>query len=234
MKEEGERGNKNNCTDVSLRFCIIIHQCSDTQSHLLHTHSLSPSHPHTHTHTHTQIPHHTHTHTHTLTQSKSGRYELISFLEVEESRLYGVDSCSISNVQWQWVPDRRTKVRESTHALIERNFEEAGVSTGTKRSRRIVQLDMFKYWSDVNMWRCTDYKTGCTVLYFLKFAQQGLSRETNQERIAIAKAWKYKRNNKSLGGIISGLVVNSTNTSIFRESSFAVEIDVFFHTEILI
>ena len=23
---------------------------------------------------------------------------------------------------------------------------------------------MAEYWSDVNMWRCTDYKTGCTVL----------------------------------------------------------------------
>ena len=101
QEERGGRDNKNNYTNVSLRLYIIIHQYIDAQSHLLHKVSLSPSHPHTHTHTHTQIPHHTHTHTHTLTQSKSGRYELISFLEVEESRLYGVDSCSISNVQWQ-------------------------------------------------------------------------------------------------------------------------------------
>ena len=52
------------------------------------THTLSPSlslslsHPHTHTHTHTHTaPHHT---THTFAQSKSGRYKLIRFLEVEE------------------------------------------------------------------------------------------------------------------------------------------------------
>ena len=50
-------------------------------SHICCTHSLS-SHPHTHTHTHTHTR--THTHTHLITQSKSGRYELIRFLEVEE------------------------------------------------------------------------------------------------------------------------------------------------------
>ena len=40
---------------------------------------------------------------------------------------------------------------------------------------------MFEHWNDVNMWRCTDYKTGYTVLDSLKFADQGL-RETSQER----------------------------------------------------
>ena len=25
-------------------------------------------------------------------------------------------------------------------------------------------VKMSEYWSEVNMWRCTDYKTGCTVL----------------------------------------------------------------------
>ena len=56
-----------------------MHQYIDAQSHLLHTFSLAlspslslPLNPHTH-----------HT-THTLTQNKSGRYELIRFLEVEE------------------------------------------------------------------------------------------------------------------------------------------------------
>ena len=44
-----------------------------------------------------------------------------------------------------------------------------------------------EYWSDVNMRRCTDYKTGCTVLDSPKFADQGL-RETSQERDAIVKA----------------------------------------------
>ena len=43
---------------------------------------------------------------------------------------------------------------------------------------------MSKYWNDVNMWKCTDYKTGCTVLDCLKFADQGL-RETSKERVAI-------------------------------------------------
>ena len=44
-----------------------------------------------------------------------------------------------------------------------------------------------EYWSDMNMWRCTDYKTGCTVLDSLKFTDQGL-RETSQERVAIVSA----------------------------------------------
>ena len=48
-------------------------------------------------------------------------------------------------------------------------------------------VKMSEYWSDVNMWKCTDYKTGCTVLDSLKFADQGL-RETNQKRVSIASA----------------------------------------------
>ena len=47
-------------------------------------------------------------------------------------------------MQWQGVPDRITKVTEGTLtfwlALIEWNFEEAGVGTGAKRSRRRVQM----------------------------------------------------------------------------------------------
>ena len=66
----------------------------------------------------------------------------MNLLEVEEigfsSRSEGVDSCSISNVQRQWVPDRKTKLRESMItfclALIEWSFEEAGVGSGAKRS----------------------------------------------------------------------------------------------------
>ena len=46
---------------------------------------------------------------------------------------------------------------------------------------------MSEKWSDVNMWRCTDYKTGCTALDSLKFADQGL-RETGRERVAIVDA----------------------------------------------
>ena len=34
---------------------------------------------------------------------------------------------------------------------------------GTSRSER-QPVKMSEYWSDVNMWRCTDYKTGCAVL----------------------------------------------------------------------
>ena len=48
-------------------------------------------------------------------------------------------------------------------------------------------VKMSEYWSDVNMWRCTDYKTGCTVFDSLKFANQGL-RETSQEIVAIVNA----------------------------------------------
>ena len=84
MKEEGERVYKNNYRNISLRLCIIIHQYISVQSHLLHTHSLPLIHTHTHTHTHTHAHTHTHTHTHTLTHSKSGRFELIRFLEVEK------------------------------------------------------------------------------------------------------------------------------------------------------
>ena len=29
-------------------------------------------------------------------------------------------------------------------------------------------VKMSEYWSDVNMWKCTDYETGCTVLDSLK------------------------------------------------------------------
>ena len=92
---------------------------------------------------------------------------------------------------------------------------------------------MSEYWSDVNMWRCMDYKMGCTVLDSLKFADQGL-RETSQERVAVVNAWEYERNNKSFCGIISELVANSTDTLDFQESSFAYKVDVFFHGEILV
>ena len=93
-------------------------------------------------------------------------------------------------------------------------------------------VKMSEYWSDVNMWRCTDYKTGCTVLDSLMFADQGL-RETSQEGVAIVNASEYERNNKSFGGIISEVVANSTGMSDFQESSFANEIDVF-HREIVV
>ena len=46
---------------------------------------------------------------------------------------------------------------------------------------------MSEYWCDVNIWRCTDYKTRCTVLDSLKFADKGL-RETSHERVAIVNA----------------------------------------------
>ena len=45
-------------------------------------------------------------------------------------------------------------------------------------------VEMSEHWSDVHMWRYTDYKTGCTVLNPLKFADQG-QRETSQERVVI-------------------------------------------------
>ena len=41
-------------------------------------------------------------------------------------------------------------------------------------------VKMSEYWSDVNMWKYTNYKTVCTALDSLKFANQGL-RETSQE-----------------------------------------------------
>ena len=48
-------------------------------------------------------------------------------------------------------------------------------------------VKMSEHWSDMNMWKCMDYKTGGTVLGSLKFADQGL-RETSQERVAIVNA----------------------------------------------
>ena len=48
-------------------------------------------------------------------------------------------------------------------------------------------VKMSEYWSDVNIWRRTDYKMGCTAFHSLKFADQGL-RKTSQERVAIVNA----------------------------------------------
>ena len=48
-------------------------------------------------------------------------------------------------------------------------------------------VGMSEYRSDVNMWKRTDYKTGCTVLDSLKFADQGL-KETSQESVQIVSA----------------------------------------------
>ena len=45
-------------------------------------------------------------------------------------------------------------------------------------------VKMSQHRSDVNMWWCTDQKTGSTVLDSLKFADQGL-RQTSQERVAV-------------------------------------------------
>ena len=48
-------------------------------------------------------------------------------------------------------------------------------------------MKISEYWSDVNMRKYSEYKTGCTVSDSLKFADQGL-RETSQERAAIVNA----------------------------------------------
>ena len=52
--------------------------------------------------------------------------------------LESIDSRSIPNVKRYWVPHRQAKIREGTItfrlALTERVFEEAGVSSGAKRS----------------------------------------------------------------------------------------------------
>ena len=48
-------------------------------------------------------------------------------------------------------------------------------------------VKMSEYCSDMNMWRCMKYKTGCTVLDSLKFAYQGL-RKTSRETVAIVSA----------------------------------------------
>ena len=108
MKVEGGWGNKNNYTNVFLRLCINIHPYIDAQSHLLHTLffplslslplSLPLIHTHTHTHIHTHTTTTTITTTTTLTQSKSGRYELIRFLKVEE--IPGTWCCNRRVIDW--------------------------------------------------------------------------------------------------------------------------------------
>ena len=45
---------------------------------------------------------------------------------------------------------------------------------------------MSEYRTDVNMWKFTDYKTGCVVLD-PEVSDQGL-RETSQKRVAIVNA----------------------------------------------
>ena len=62
-EEEGGGDEKNNDTNVSLRFYIIIHQYINTQSHLLHTLYL-PLSQSTHTHT----TNHTNTYTEQIRQ----------------------------------------------------------------------------------------------------------------------------------------------------------------------
>ena len=77
-EDGGGRGNKI-ITQMLLSDSTKLYINTSTHSHICCTHSLFlslPLDPHTHTHTH-------HT-THTLAQSKSGRYELIRLLEVEE------------------------------------------------------------------------------------------------------------------------------------------------------
>ena len=81
-----------------------------------------------------------------------------------------------------------------------------------------------------NLWRCTDYKMGSTVLNCLKFADQGL-RETSQES-CISQCVRVRE--KREFSWHPEVVANSTNTSDFHESSFADEIDVFFRRENLV
>ena len=48
-------------------------------------------------------------------------------------------------------------------------------------------MEMSEYWGDVNMWRCTDYKTVCTLLDSLKPVNKG-PKETNRERVVTINA----------------------------------------------
>ena len=67
-----------------------------------------------------------------------------------------------------------------------------------------------------NLWRCTDYKMGSTVLNCLKFADQGL-RETSQERVAIVNG---ERSFQYIGPVIwhslSFSVRHATSLSSFK------------------
>ena len=136
----GDRVTKqlHKCFSQTLHNYTSIHQHKVTS--IAHTLPLSLS---LSIHTHTHHPHHTHTYTGQIRQIWANQIlggEEIGF----KCRPEGVNSRSISNVLWQWVPDRRTKVREGTItfclALTDWNFEEAVVSTWAKRLRRRVQM----------------------------------------------------------------------------------------------
>ena len=77
-------------------------------------------------------------------------------------------------------------------------------------------VKMSEYWNDVNMWKSTDYKTGCTVLDSLKFSDQGLM-ETSQERVAIVNG---ERSFQYIGPVIwnslSFSVRHATSLSSFK------------------
>ena len=79
----------------------IPHGVTLTHPLSLYTHPHPPTHPPPHTH-HAHI--------------KSNRAELIRVIQVEEMCLQrgleSSDCCSISNVWWQWVPDRKAKIRD--------------------------------------------------------------------------------------------------------------------------
>ena len=55
------------------------------------------------------------------------------------------------------------------------------------------------------------------------------TRESSNKQCA-----RVRKKQQEFCGIISDVVANSTNTSDFQESSFADEVDVFIHREILI
>ena len=74
---------------------------------------------------------------------------------------------------------KRTRWR--IHIYV-RKISRGGGGDGTKRqachfignlSSDGQPVQMSEYWYDVNMWRCMDYKMGCSVLDPLKFGDQG-------------------------------------------------------------
>ena len=67
----------------------------------------------------------------------------------------------------------------------------------------------------------------------LKFADQGL-RESAKRESCNSQCVRVREKQQEFRGIISEVVANGTNTSDFQESSFADEIDVFCHREILV
>ena len=88
-----------------------------------------------------------------------------------------------------------------------------------------------EYLGDESKWRCTDYKTDCTV-QDSEVCQE--LRENQPRQSCNGQCVRVRKKQQESGGIIGMIVADNTNTSDFQESSFADEMYVLFNREILV